>query len=522
MAQSYDIGGPVLGPVRDDPRREYVMAGPYDVVGRAGMAGFLFAQVVDDVVRRYGPRVYELMTYDPAVDCAIGLLKAGALAEGIRLTVPEELSIRPGEVVSRRKQQQELELAAEVLEYCERGIARLALLDRPAVETLDEMLDALPFGCELAEVVWELMEEGPDQGRLQLRRFQPKPRWSWAFRVTRTMEVPALRVWTGQGWEDVARDHFALLSWRPRKGDPRGSSLLRAAYMPWNLKLQTYPDLGEYLKKFASASLVLEASADARPQTIKDQAGATREVPVPELMARALVDYKQHSVIGLPPGISAKIIQAVGNGEAFGQAHDRVDRDIFRTVILATRPIMESRFGSRADSESGMDLFGIAVKRVREPLGLMFKKDVLARGVELNWGRAIAERYTPDVSFGVSEHMSPDLLSAFAGAWQKGLFEPFHKPWIWSKLGAPAPPTGIEPTPPPGTVAGGGADAGGADAGGADMGGAGGGGAGENPGSGNGPGRRTPVSPAVRAARYRGDGLQDSRNGKVGRAAEDA
>lgn len=451
---SMDRGTPDTALMGADPRTQYALGGPWGAVSARG--GYLYAQVEDEVVRQYGPRVYELMSYDPAVACGQALLRAGVIADGVQLSVPGELQEAPigldeggiAEFDDTPLRRQELELAGEVLEFCVRGQERLAQDDLPVEETLWEMLDATMAGCILAEQVMDLETTGPDRGRYVPSVLAVKPNWAWAFRVDPMLRVEGFRVWTGDGWRDIEREHFALFSFQPRARDPRGTSMGRSIYTPWNIKLQAMPDYAEYLRKFASAALAMTASKDARDQEVIDpQTGRAQVYTVQQQMIDAGRHYKQHSILGLPFGVTATVIQASGNGEAFGAAFDRFDRDIFRAMILSTRPVMEAKHGSKADSESGMDLMGLAVQRLRGPLARMYRKDVLRRWVELNWGPQIARRFTPSPSFGLPNHVKPELMGAFADAWDKGLFDYGQRPEIWNRIGFPMPIGGMDPRP---------------------------------------------------------------------------
>jgi hypothetical protein len=431
---------PATGPTLRDPTKEYVVGGPWG--GFTVNGGFLIAGAVDDVVNQVGPRIYELMGYDDAVASSLALLKAATLAEGLQLT--PAVTADEGEVVTDGDRLHDIELSYEINEFCKRCLKHL---DRPVDETLWEMMDALQFGCMMAELVFD-QGEGQDADRLVLRRFAVKPRWAWAFRVNPQLIVEKIRAWTTQGWVDVAREHFAILTWQPREGDPRGSSVCRPAYMPFNLKVQTYPDYGEYLKKFASANLVLTAGPNAQDRKVVDPiTGAVKVFSVQDQMLHAGKEFKNHSVLGLPHGATATVLQSSGTGEAFDRGFDRFDRSIFRSIVLATRPMQEAKHGSKADTDSGMDLFSLAVGQCRRPVAHMVVMDVLKRCVELNWGPVIAERLTPKASFGLSDHLSPEIMRAFAEAWNKGLFDTSHRPWMWAKLGAPVPAEPELPVP---------------------------------------------------------------------------
>ena len=52
------------------------------------------------------------------------------------------------------------------------------------------------------------------------------------------------------------------------------------------------------------------------------------------------------------------MIESTRDGPATEKALERCDRDITRGILLQVRATMESRFGSKADSQTGQDILG--------------------------------------------------------------------------------------------------------------------------------------------------------------------
>lgn len=442
MATRIDITPTANGKPLSDPAREYVVGG--SLGGFSGNGGFVLAQVYDDIVRTFGSRVYELMELDSAIAAALWMLQAGTIGDGLLLS--PKIQAEPGKVVSRRGKRRDIKLAGEIFEAGQRAVDGLG--DGVMDQALVGLLAGLTRGCKLAEQVFTLSEEGEDRGKQMPTVFDVKPNWAWAFNFDRFMRVRSYRCWTAEdGWADVEPSHFTRFTWRPVDGDLRGSTVLRPAYSPFNLMMQAYPDYGEYLRKFASASLVLTAGPNAEDKYYTDPTtGQQVPLTVAQQMVNAGLLYRQHSILGLLNGQTAQLIQSQGTGQAFLNGFDFFERQMFRAVILSTRPMQEAKHGSKADAESGLDIFGMAVASVRETLAGCVRGQFLRRWVELNWGPEVAKRLTPEVRFGASDHISPDLMRAFADAWSKGLFDEEHRPFIWGKVGAPVP-DGWQPDP---------------------------------------------------------------------------
>lgn len=419
-----------------DPLREVVVGGPWG--GYTVNGGFLIAGAVDDVVRQFGHRHYELMQYDDAVAPSLRLIRAAVVGDGLHLSTPQGVSLGDDDgenadpALKGRAQ-----VANEVKEFCERSVRRLG--EGAAERTLIEVSQGWCDGCAVAEVV-TTDGTGVDRGKLVAERFVKKPNWAWMFNVDQFLKVKFIRAWTTEGWADIDPRHFVIFTNEPRDGDPRGTSDLRSIYMPFNLKHQTYPDYGEFLRKFASKQLIMTAGPDQRDTEVFDPVTGTMVVTtVAEQMAAAGRGFKNHGVLAMPAGGTAQVVGGDSSGAAFDSAFNRFDRAIFRNLLFGTRPMQEAEHGSKADTESGVDFFGIAVEKKRGPLLAAFKEGFLKPLVMLNYGADVAGWATPDPHFGIPNHIAPDLLNAMTNAYEKGVFDVTHRPWIWGKVGAPAP-----------------------------------------------------------------------------------
>jgi hypothetical protein len=190
------------------------------------------------------------------------------------------------------------------------------MLDRldPSIDDVVwSMLDATCFGNKVAELVSVLeRDDGPGGARtwLRIRAIKPEPRQSVAFVVEQFMNlVGFLGATPGQATPSTGsplkpgdpailpRDKFAVLSWRPRDCDPRGTSILRPAYEAWWRKRQMFPEYLKYLTQFAGPSLWGSPPADALPASVADPLDALAPVPVdvPEDATPALLGPQDSS-----------------------------------------------------------------------------------------------------------------------------------------------------------------------------------------------------------------------------------
>jgi hypothetical protein len=385
----------------------------------------------DEVVRQFGRRPYELMMYDSAVACAVELWKAGVLSDGMRLSPAVKLD--PGETPSKRKRRTELKTADKV---CDAAIRAVEYLDHPIDETADEMLDGFPMGCSLTEQTLR-WGTGEDRDNYVFDSLAVKPAWAWSFLVDEFMKTVAIRCYTGRSWEDHDPEKFAVFTWKGQNRDPRGRSGLRAAYNPWNLKVQQYPEFGEFLRHFSDPIYWATAGPDAVVQWEADDQGVQQPVSPVAKVAEALRNLTSHTGLALPHGATAGVLAPPGEGGAYHKGFDRFDMEIFRVVLFSSRAVQEARFGSRADTETNVQLYSVACKRGRAPLQECFRRQVFRRWVRLNYGEEVARRYTPMVNFGDRDDVKADLLAAYSRAYALGFVDEAQLPALWDRLGLP-------------------------------------------------------------------------------------
>jgi hypothetical protein len=428
--------------VKANPTEEIIVAGPGPIsrpgTGRkiSAQGGIVLSRAIDEVVRRFGLLVYELMEYDPTVACATELWKAGVLSDGPRLS--PGIRRMPGEIVSERKRQAELDLSTEIKDAADRCFVGL---EESLDETLEEMLDAFKFGCTVAEMTYA-WGTGQDKDRLMLSSIVPKPRTSWAFEVDPFMRLLWIRGWTGDQWRRIEPEKFAVMTWKPKHRDPRGRSGYRAVYNPWNQKSQIFPSFGEFLHHFADPAIAVTAGKDAKPDFMWVN-GRRVERSVVQQVLEAIEAYKSRTGMALPYGSTVETIGGSSDGGAYHNAFDRYDTEIFRGILFSGRPVMNAARNSQADSETSLDLVGMAFQRGRLAASRFVERQILRRWVALNWGAEVAARHTPTVGFGVNRTTEADLINAYANAVQKGLIDESQLPHIWAELGLPDVPPEI-------------------------------------------------------------------------------
>ena len=402
----------------------------------------------DDVEEVIGLDTYERMVRDPQVFSCLSILKMAAISQ--------EVQIQP----AAKEEDPRYAEAEEYADFCRRCVARI-----PGFRTsfLFEMLDALAFGHRLAEQTFEVAGGGEDRGKLVWKTLKVKPRTSYAF-ITDAYGswVGLLGVVPGLYWQGTSGtftysaealaeqanvlppDKFALLTFHPKAGDPRGTAWLRPAYDAWFLKTQLYPEYWRYLMQFASPSVIGTVGPDQVRTPLLDEnndpvldtnGNVVYLDPLHDLLT-ALLAYKNGGAIALPHGSDVKSLFTYNTGEAFRFAVDLLNHEINKGILFQSLATMEAQFGSRSASQTHQDILEIAIQYVRTTLENMVAQ-MLSFLLRINFGDD-AVALTPKVNLGDTEQQD---FAAKAGAVARldtaGFWDASQYPQLDTMLGAP-------------------------------------------------------------------------------------
>jgi len=418
----YGLPLPVNKPINPKAVNDYVTGGFGMLAPKIPQA---LTSVVDDLTAQFGPQVYDAMDTDPFVGATFRLFKMAVLAAGVSVVpavVPSPDKAHPDMEMERSPDEL---LAAEIAQFIERCLQGCKT---PPKVLLSEMLDACKHGNKLAEKTGRLADEGtPDAGRIVLHDIKVKPRWAWLFVVDVFWEVQGVFCYdpTHGGYIVVPRDKFFILSWQMRENDPRGTSLYRQAYRAWNVKQQIYPEYFKQLVQFGSPSITgttaegeeanqgyMQVVQQPYPDPPFGPNGAMA-IPAPEStipftaqqrMVQALDQWRNGTVAAFPFGATVTVHWPQGSGEHFTKAFDLLNREIVYGIVGTTRDSMEAEHGSKADSNTAQDKSGNLIREARDWLATGLKRDVFHWLVDLNYGKDVADRLTPNVDLGEVEH----------------------------------------------------------------------------------------------------------------------
>jgi hypothetical protein len=431
-------------------QREYVGGG---MSGAYGAARRALPPYLDDVSRDFGLDVYERMLVDAQVAACMAILKASIIEEGVTLTPAVDDEAAP-----------EYELAREL---ADEATSVLDDLETPLDDVLWDLLGAVALGNRVAEQVYETRPATTIENRvaLQLRALKVKPVRSVAFVTDAYLNVLGLvGAKPGQAvpavsdlapTEIIPREKFCILTWRPKDGDPRGTSVLRPAYDPWWRKRQTIPEYLKYLAQFAGPSLW--GTPGEHVESSVDPNDASVVLTPEEALGAALEQLRNGTFLAVPFGTQINSIAVQGEGKAFLDAIAECNLEITKAILTQQLATEEGEHQARAAAQVHQDVLDTLVRQGRRAVVRMLHRDVLRQWVRINWGDA-AVKLTPRASLGVTEQRDlPAMMQAIAALERAGFIHPSQHAGIDEDLNLPPrdltvapPPADPQPRPAPG------------------------------------------------------------------------
>jgi 2'-5' RNA ligase len=426
---------------------------------------------IDDLSEQFGLEVYDRMLTDSKVNSSYNLWKLSVLSQDLRFIPAVSDQDAPGYDTSQ-----------DITDFCERNWQQM---DTPQDAVLWSMADGAAYGNKVAELVYYYPDSGQDKDKLCLKAIKPKARGATAFVVDAYGNTVALfGLYPGFGITSLIpmgliaitpsysqsqglsvaqlnklakskkvqppnlmpREKFMVYTFRPINTDPRGTSMLRAAYTPWWSKQQALQEYQRYQAQFAGPSLVGKTPegaqsvpyTDSEGNLILDTAGNPIVLSPEEVMQQALEAFRNGTVIALPHGSEVDALEVSNTGNPFITAIEYADRQIDIAVTGQTLATGESDHQTGAATSAHADVKGQTVLYGKMSLCRTIKKDVLYNLVKYNYGEDAARKYTPDVS--LTEAESSDYSTLWAGVgglWQSGYLDVSQQPKLDAMVGLP-------------------------------------------------------------------------------------
>lgn len=413
----------------------------------------------DNLSQELGFQVYEDMMCDAKVSKCVNVIKTGVAGDGIELVTPLA-DTNPEYKISRI-----------VEDFCSYNLKNL---QRPLREIVWELLDAVIYGHKIAEITYKIAPYNNKQHML-LGSIKPKPFGSTNFIVDpyfNLLGVSASNILGGKisgkvslnrhnfelkdGYSFVKlekeyirfinRNKFLLLTVNSQNNDPRGRSILRPAYTPWNIKNKVHCEYIRYLVTSASPLLV-GFTPENEPQKddivigpdgpLKDANGKIVRINSVQSYRDALLQAKNSGVLAAKGGSKIQSIGGDGAGIAFYKAIEVYDEQIEMAILLQTLATSESRFQSRSASEVHFSTLEQAINHYKLLVADAITEDVLKPLIRYNFGEEYV-KYVPKVSFGDTQRRDfATDAAAYAQLWQVGFMDEDQKRHADVNLGLP-------------------------------------------------------------------------------------
>lgn len=392
---------------------------------------------IDDITLEFGDNLYDRMLNDAQLASLVNVFKTGVLEDGVTFA-PALAEDDPDHAA-----------AAELAAWCTWVFEHLTT---PLDEVLWDMGDAIAYGNRVAELVYET-KPGPD-GALQelLVKVSCKPRRMTAFVVDAYNNLVGLIgqipgqtffVQTGMivdpetqpGWID--REKFAVLTFRGKDSDPRGTSICRAAYDAWYVKQQIKVQYLMYLAQFANPFLIGYTAEDADDEpTIDPLTGDIVSTDSPEtIMARTLSTAANSRALAFPNSAKVDMHEVKGAGEAHLHGIDLQNREMAKAITSQTLATEDSKHQAKASSNTHQDVLDTIIRQTKRVVERMIARDMLTTLITINFGEK-ALQLMPKPTLGRAEqHDFPMLATAIAALYTSGFLHPSQLPSIDLMLG---------------------------------------------------------------------------------------
>lgn len=453
-----------------DPRREYLAGGVLSKSTlRSGYGrGNTLSGTPDDLMREFGYQIYDQMSKDPKVHKCIKILKVDSLGDGVDL-LPSVSDSDPN-----------YDTAKKIADFCTYAIKGLR---KPLKDTLNQMLDALVYGHKIAEIVYktEYVEEFGGTF-LTLDSIKPKPIGLARFVVDNSLNILGIVGTNKIGQDGVSNnieieqvsssnivtrgentfikledgsenlflniDKFMVLTIDAEDDDPRGRSMLRAAFNFWNLKQQIIPELLRFILTCSIPLLIGFTPEDQEGQSaplvrdsagniVRDSAGRPIAVNREEAMREALMQARNATTLAVRGGSKVQEVGGTGSGLPFYKSLEMCDSQIEASILLQTLATSEGRYSSRAQSQTHMDTLENLVWDIKKVLADTVTYQLLKPLIKYNFGKEYI-KYLPVVSLGDTERRNFSLDGAtVATLYSVGYMSEDQKRYTDQMLGLP-------------------------------------------------------------------------------------
>ncbi len=312
--------------------------------------------------------------------------------------------------------------AKEIADFCQRQVDRVPKF---AAIIFEMVFEGMAHGNKVAEQIFEVAAGGQDAGRWCLKNLKTKPREAVAFVVDTYMnELGLLGAKPGEAAvvqttmvtnpdDVIPREKFAVFTYRPKNGDPRGNTALLAALNGWELKRRTFPEYLLFLMVSAIPGIIATLAAGAEEITVYEDDGVTPKIdpltgePITlsahAFLLRMLAQMRNHQVGVAPEGTEFTLLEANSEGEVFTKALDQFSGEITMSILMQQLATRDSKHQTKGATGEQAHVIDYIVWWVRDTAANMVRYDTFQTLVRYNFGDEDANELLPKCSYGDTE-----------------------------------------------------------------------------------------------------------------------
>lgn len=403
----------------------------------------------DPLLIKHGYPIYRQMVNDSEVDASLDTLVESSGSQPIRAIA----SVPPGE-----EGHEESQRYADFVNYC---------FDQFDIDSWhkEQTRAALTFGNACSEIDWDFEEYGKYRGSLiitNLRRQEPEnygyitDRYGEIYGTAPLNEasglifplgnlVPLSSLGLAKELPGAVPVHkLAIWTWKKQGNDPRGTSILGPAYIPWWSKQRAIEEWSCWIGRFAQPSLWGTPGPDAVPICDPTAPPGSPPIEPTKLLLNALLNYKSASVLALPHGSVVNMLQAQGGAKEFIDSIRAWNTEITRAILGQHLATAEGENQSRAAADVHSLVLRQLINSIRRWKAKLIRLQIVKPLIEINYGDV--GKLMPDVDLGDGDGWQP-TITEIAVLMQSGYFTEDQLQQIDKMIGVPVRKTDI-PTGP--------------------------------------------------------------------------
>lgn len=410
-----------------------------------GLVGFsAYLEVItnataNDLILKHGYDIFRQMQADSEVNASITAF----------VQAPNS---QPTEVNTQLlKGEEGYEFAKEVRDFVAWNFKRIAIDDwkRDALRT------AIVFGNSVSEIDWDIAQYGPYQDKFIIRRIRRQEPENYGFIMDRWGEVygvapinEAAGTFFPLGnlipLEDkhakllagaVPRYKLSIWTWDKKGTDPRGTSMLIPAYVPWWGKQRAIEEWSCWLGRYAQPSIWATPGPNAVPLCVTHANGSQTITQPTELLLQALLQFRSGSALALPFGSKVELLTAEGSVEPFLKSIDTFNTEITRAILGQHLATSEGGVAGKAGAELHAYILRQLISYGRQIMTARIQEDIIKPLVQANYG-IVDDKYYPVVNLGDDDGFPPTITEV-AVLFQAGYFSEDQLPYVDRRLGFP-------------------------------------------------------------------------------------